>query len=343
MKTKIMAEDILRMAAEQIRDATGLNVEVHSEIALDGPDGVIRITWQDMEWRFAAEVKHTLTLATVGAAVQRLRRHVKRGIIVARYIPPREADLLKETDTQFMDAAGNAYLNEPPLFVFIRGKKPAQRYTGRPPLRAFRPAGLQVIFGLLCNPGMKNAQYREIAKATNVALGTVGWVMQDLRQIGHLVEMGRRGRSLVKKKELLERWVAAYPEQLKPKKLLGTFKATNPDWWKDAELPRRQAYWGGETAAAKLTEQLKPQGATIYTKELKALAEWMVRNKIRKDPNGNIEIIERFWNFEPDGEYPALVHPILIYADLLATADARNIETARIVYDTAVARLVRED
>ena len=46
-----------------------------------------------------------------------------------------------------------------------------------------------------------------------------------------------------------------------------------------------------------------------------------------------IEIMRKFWRFEPDPKFPKLTHPILIYADLLATADARNIETARIIYD----------
>ena len=33
------------------------------------------------------------------------------------------------------------------------------------------------------------------------------------------------------------------------------------------------------------------------------------------------------------GKYEDLVHPILIYADLLATGNERNIETAKMIYD----------
>jgi hypothetical protein len=161
--------------------------------------------------------------------------------------------------------------------------------------------------------------------------------------MGNLVEMGKRGRRLIHKEKLLARWATAYPEQLRPKKLLGTFKAANADWWKETELPDPDTYWGGEVAAAKLTQHLKPQTATIYTPELKALFEWLIKNRIRQDPDGNIEILRKFWKFEPDWEYPTLTHPVLIYADLLATADARNIETARIIYDKEILRLIRED
>jgi len=50
--------------------------------------------------------------------------------------------------------------------------------------------------------------------------------------------------------------------------------------------------------------------------------------------------LRKFWKFEPDWGYPNVTPPILIYADLLATADARNIETAKIIYDKEIARLI---
>ena len=343
MRTRTAENKILRTALEKLEKTTELTAEAYPEVDPEGPDAVIRITWQGMEWHFAADITYTLTPAMIGAAVQQLRRHIAKGILVTKYVTPQVADILKETGTPFLDAAGNAYLNEPPLFVFIKGNKPPERDTRKPPIRAFRPTGLQVVFALICNPDLEKAQYREIAQAADVALGTVGWVMQDLRQLGNLVEMGKRGRRLIQKEKLLARWATAYPEQLKPKKLLGTFKAANTDWWKETELPGPETYWGGEIAAAKLAQHLKPQTATIYTRELKVLFEWLIKNRIRQDPDGNIEIVRKFWKFEPDWEYPNLTHPVLIYADLLATADARNIETARIIYDKEIARLIRED
>jgi hypothetical protein len=56
-----------------------------------------------------------------------------------------------------------------------------------------------------------------------------------------------------------------------------------------------------------------------------------------------ISILKPFWNFEYPWTHPVLVPSILIYADLLATGDARNIETARLIYEKEIARLVRED
>ena len=37
------------------------------------------------------------------------------------------------------------------------------------------------------------------------------------------------------------------------------------------------------------------------------------------------------------------VNPILIYADLIATADSRNLEAARKLYDSTIAEYIGED
>ncbi|MFP4086002.1 MAG: type IV toxin-antitoxin system AbiEi family antitoxin [Desulfobacteraceae bacterium] len=38
-----------------------------------------------------------------------------------------------------------------------------------------------------------------------------------------------------------------------------------------------------------------------------------------------------------------ICHPFLVYADLMATADARNSKAAEMIYDKHLAELVRED
>jgi hypothetical protein len=96
-----------------------------------------------------------------------------------------------------------------------------------------------------------------------------------------------------------------------------------------------------EAAAAWLTEYLKPQKITIYANQ--PISRFLMRNKIKKDPDGNIEILRVFWNFEVDWHKKKVVPPLLIYADLLATGDARNIETARMIYENELNRYIRED
>jgi hypothetical protein len=342
MKT-ITEKEVLQRALEGLQKTAKLNVKIQHKVLDDpyGPDATIRITWQDMEWHFVAEVKKNLTRGMLGGAIQQLRKYPKKAILITAYVTPQMADLLKEMEIPFVDTVGNAYINEPPLLIFLKGNKPVDKYREKPTARTFQPTGLQLVFALLCNPGLENAPFRAIAKTADVALGTVGWVIRDLKELGHLIDMGKRGRRLIRKKDLLNRWVTAYPDQLRPKKLLGRYRATDLDWWKNADLGAFQAYWGGEIAANILTKYLKPQIVTIYTRE--PLGELFLKNRIKKDHNGDIEILEAFWKFEYKWQQSKLVHPILIYADLLATGDARNIETAEIIYERELTRFIRED
>lgn len=337
--------DTLQRAIDAFQKMTGLKIErlTGEARARAVPDAVIRIPFQGKGIRFAVEVKNFLTRTTLGVAVQQLRNDPRnrKGLLVTRYITPQVADLLKNMGIPFMDAAGNAYIDDPPLYVFVKGNKLPEDDRPEPVTRAFRPGGLRIIFTLLNNPGMEKTPYRNIAKATGLALGTIGWVMNDLRKLGYLVDMGARGRRLTRKNDLLTRWVTAYPDQLRPGLVIGRFKAKDDDWWKDAEIETFHALWGGEIAAARLTKYLKPQTATIYTRE--PPARLVLKYQLKKDPAGRVEILRPFWHFEYPGHHPDLVPPVLIYADLLATGDERNIETAGLVHEKEIARLVRED
>jgi hypothetical protein len=332
-----------RIAAE-VNPALERNVDLTRRV-----DALIRITWQDIELHFFAEVKNTLTLATLGAAVRQLRDTTvhqpnlfpEKGILIAWYVTPQMADRLKEMDIPFIDTAGNAFINEPPLFVFVKGNKPARPLRAKRLTRAFQPTGLQVIFALLCNPGLEKATFREINKTANVALGTVNWVMRDLREMGYLIDMGKRGRLLTRKKDLVDRWATAYPDKLRKKQLTGRYEGPDIEWWRIAALRDFKAYWGAEIAAAMLTRYLKPQTVTIYARQ--PIGKLLLRHRIKKNPTGEIEILKTFWNFQFEWNHPELVHPLLIYADLLATGDPRNIQTAEMVYERELTRLIGKD
>jgi hypothetical protein len=269
-----------------------------------------------------------------------LRRFQPQGILVTHHVTPNQAEKLKQLNVSFFDTAGNAFLNDPPLYVFVSGRRPEHERHKEKPSRAFMPSGLRTIFALLCKPGLELQSYRDIATAANVSHGTIGWVMRDLEKERHLVDMGTRGRRLTKKADLVKRWVEAYPQQLRPKLLIARYSSKDSDWWKDADLERFGAYWGGEVAAAKLTKDLRPQQKTIYA--VTTIPEIQVKYAFKKDPNGDVEILKRFWAFDEEASKTGIVPPLLVYADLIASGDDRNIETAEIIYDTQISRLLGE-
>jgi hypothetical protein len=297
-------------------------------------DGAIQIDANGKRFRFFAQIKNVDRPVALAAAKHQVEAYGARGILVAPYLTAELADHCRHNDLNFIDAAGNAYLRAPGLFVFVRGERP------RTPLRAtatgIRAAGtataLRVVFALLCNPALVNAPYREIATAADVALGTVGWVFYDLQARGYIAG-GRRNRNrrLLEPARLLEEWVTNFPIKLRPKLNLRRLQAPDPGWWQRARLVAG-ARWGGEVAAARLTEALKPAACTIYLDPHTArevLAVLVKEHRLRADPQGNVEILDAFWKFQPEPTPPDLVPPVLVYADLMATLDPRNLEVAK--------------
>jgi hypothetical protein len=48
----------------------------------------------------------------------------------------------------------------------------------------------------------------------------------------------------------------------------------------------------------------------------------LLGNHVQKAPDGNAEIVRRFWNFGYPEKALQVVPPLLVYADLIATGDA---------------------
>ncbi len=93
-------------------------------------------------------------------------------------------------------------------------------------------------------------------------------------------------------------------------------------------------------AAAKLTKFLHPEWAIIYMRGMPG--EMLLKDRLKKDPDGDVEVLEPFWQIEYAWPHQELAPPLLIYVDQLANGDNRNIETARIVYERKLVKLMQE-
>src|SRR5437870_6455140 len=188
-KTARPLEHPLLDAALDAARAHGVKVRVverEPKLGRTQADALLRIEHGGQEILYAAEVRPTLHPATLGAALHQLERLGHQALLITDYVTPALADELKAHRVAFLDAAGNAYLDKPPLLVWVKGMKPAAKPVPAHTGRAFQPTGLQVLFAVLCNPEVVNKPYRELAAMAGVAHGTVGWVMPDLQQLGYL-------------------------------------------------------------------------------------------------------------------------------------------------------------
>lgn len=316
------------------------------------------------------------TLGGVMAQLDHLTREDKRpGLLITEYITPPLAERLKALEIQFIDTVGNAYLKEGKMFLWITGRKPEHEQLQKKQRGAFTAAGLKVMFALICDPELANAPYRTIAEAGGVALGVITPVLEDLRKLGQLA-VAKRNRRLICTKRLLDEWATAYARTLRPRTLLRELITQDFNTWQDWDLERVNAQWGGEPAASMFAGNLVPGVLTMYVAELPAqlIVTYQMTafarmerkaghpvpvhvrlhqrdNAVEEKTPGitfytggmnltaNVEIRKRFWGAALKTNAPHYIVPFpLIYADLLATGEARCMETARLIYDEHLAR-----
>lgn len=339
--------ELIAEALQAVVTTTGLQAELVAGKPARGngvaTDAFIRVGGKKRPLDFAVEARERVTSAGLGTLAMEFRQPARRSLLVTSYVTPQQAEELREKNIPFLDTAGNVFLNEPSLFVFVTGKRPtAPRVPTKNFSQAFRPSGLGILFALLGQPGLENQPMRDIAVAADVSLGAVSWELKQLEQAGYLLNSKTHGRRLLKQAELLKRWIEAYHERWRPKLLLARCSASRPDWWKgkDARLKAYHAYWGGEVAAEKLTNYLKPQTQTIYTRG--TAKELQLEFELKRDPQGDIEILQVFWPPEEKGTVRQLAPELLVYADLLGDADERRLETAGLIYERYLAELIGE-
>ncbi len=294
---------------------------------------------------YVVEVKSRLTPATHGAATMQLQQAAATtghpALLVTEYLTPPMAHKLRAQKQQFADAVGNVYLEGPGLLVYVTGRKPPLGHMAPNAGKAYTLTGLKVMFALLCDPALADAPHRAIAAAAGVALGAIPAVLADLQQTGHLLVLAKR-RRLNATRRLLDEWALAYARRLRAKTLQAIYVVKDFDTWPHWQLDA-PALWGGEPAANLLVQYLRPGVLTIYADKLLPMlqAQHAMRKVRLAEANGAVlEWRKPFWGTLPAAARPDTVHPVLVYADLLATGDARCIETAQMVYDQHLARLL---
>jgi len=347
LETNKTEQEVLELAVDAVARETELPIRVARVEPKMGDrtyDALIDVAGK----KLIAEAKKWAPQANLGALIAQIHAMPGPGVLVADYVNPNMADELKRRGVQFMDTAGNAYLKGGGFHVWVKGNRAgaANPRATQKRGRAFSNTGLKVVFAFLCDPKLVDAPYRDIAEVADVAVGTVGWVLNDLRATGYVRQRGERAhRRLANGRQLLNRWVEVYPERLKPKQKVGNFAAAEAGWWPRADIKPFHAYWGGETAGAKLTDYLQPEVATIYVEEA-GIAELLRAFRLRKAQPGardenRVEVYRQFWRDK--GPYTGVVHPVLAYADLVATADPRNLEVANMIWETHLDRELRKD
>lgn len=313
------------------RAVAALNSNLHREKATIDYYGEIPYL-TIMGKRFLCVVEPNLTL---GVMIDKIPEHYgpvdkdTRILFITVNATPKMLELAKIPDINILDCAGNFNIqyqlkNENIVLMLAnKGEKPVEDTTAKA-YPIFLEKGLKVIFNLLLEKQNVGRPYREIMDATGVAIGTVKNVIDGLIY-QQFVRVEKNKRFLTNTDRLLMLWATNYGLNLKPKLFQTRFAFRNEERrrnWKHLELPEGML-WGGEPAAALNDGFIAPGEFTVYT-DIPA-ATLMKTGAVIPDAYGEIAVYQKFWKGTDAETVPAL----LIYADLMDTANGRCIEAAQ--------------
>ncbi|WP_278235618.1 type IV toxin-antitoxin system AbiEi family antitoxin [Isoptericola sp. AK164] len=300
------------------------------ELTLAGPVARIEVDGMSSErrwwWFDAKDPEHRRALRAADSLEDLL--------LIGDKIPLSVAERTRERGGWHIDAAGNAYVRAPGVHIDVHGRRTASRTERKTRLSTAQETNLmsagraQVIFCLLSWPDLVSMPIRAIADVAGVSPGTAHTTIKALTEEDYLF----LGASVIaRREELLDRWATAFPLGLGRSLELGRF-CGKPDLsaW---EATGSSVRVSGEYAA----DNIRGTDLTLYAKELEPAL--IARSRWRRPEPGesaNIIVRRKFWT-EPTSPLgrntgaPSIrrAPALLVYADLLASREPRQQETAR--------------
>ena len=278
----------------------------------------------EMIWggaRYPVLFKANCSALTIDQIVKRSEER-SRIFFCTPYITPSLADLMVKHDCLYADLAGNLFIRKGNTVVLVQNQKKPQslerKYTRG---RAWTLTGLKVLFLLLTEDEALNWPYRKIAEFSGVSLGSVRYILADLKNGKVIAEVNGQNRWSGKNTTIAD-WGAAYKEKLLP---------SLDRRFYDGKIPEECEHFGlavsGETALQGLT-LMKSRRFLAYKHGNINIC--IAQKRWRENAEGNIEIRQAFW---PECRIFAERVPwLLVYADLLAEDDPRCNEAALEIY-----------
>jgi hypothetical protein len=305
-----------------------------------GQRDIFMITINGVELKFnlyyAQQISHLQLNYIQREAIDALKEDQLPTLVICPVIYPKIAQKLSDLNINYMDALGNVNINEKTVYIRNSGKKATSEVIATKG-RLFGETGLKLLFALLQDQEAVNLPYRDLAKLMNISPASITILYKEMTRSGYLFEDYDDRKRLLRKRELLQRWVTGYQEILRPKILIGMYQSFKKDFIRNyANLPidEWQGSWGGEPAAAIYTKHLTPGILTMYVPKDEKI--WMKKmSLIPVEEKQEIEVLQYFWNKDHPLFMiePYTVPPLLAYAELAASGDSRNLETAQKIYD----------
>jgi hypothetical protein len=313
-------------ASESLARTTGLHTRMLSHNTADDDGRFIIETGDGHTFDLPFDVK---TMIDRRDQLLTFKNRHRDAVLITRELSRAMAEQCRELGIQFIDHAGNCFLQQPGLFVFVTGVKESSKST-QAAARGLTPATLRVVFAVLTSPSLLNTSVRRIAEVASISHGAAGAALITLEEAGYFTSAKSGRRVLAMPERWLDTWTEGYLGRIRPK--LEKYRMSAPlpisALLKRVSPQYREVALGGE-AAAEPKFGLKPGALTLYMdlRDPGVMRDIVQELKLRRDPAGNIELVDMFWNTKALPCFPT-VPDALIYADLVGTGDQRTFEIA---------------
>jgi hypothetical protein len=321
-------------ARERLRDF-GIALEVERQ---DRDARVVTLSREGQRQRYLAVATEPMTLGSLAhGTLRQFSTSPEPLLIIGNSIGRRSAAAFRDSGIQFIDTLGNAFIAFGGVFVEVAGRvesttqiSDARERTARrrQPTNIFSSGRSQVILALISWPELSTAKIREIANAAGVSTGLAHNTLDQLQEAGFVVPASRR---LDRIEQLLDLWTAAYPTGLGKRLEIANYHGdvSRPISRFTAEQP---IYLSSESA--KGSGVVRPATLTVYLEDLDPKFLIVNRWDASRDRKPNIFVRHKFWTSpRTEEERPSTSERNapwpLVYADLVATRDARLSEVAQ--------------
>lgn len=344
MEKKQILQEALKQLNDFLRNEMNLpaneNLFTVTGRALNADDAVT-IKSANSENLYSVFVQTWAPQKDINALISQMKSISSKAILFADFVNPVMAGKLRQRSISFVDCAGNLSIRSDQFNFYVKGKRLPQLRSKRVRGRAFNPAGLKLIFAIFNQPKFLQASYRDISNKVNIALGSVGPVIDDLYASGYILDEGER--RLVNKKRLFERWVDGYLEKLRPKQILACYTCDDENWWKNADPVEFHGLWGGEVVIAKSTPFMMPETISLYFSSDLKHKEFANHYGLRKDDEGEICVYKNFWSpaYVGDDNIDGL-SSMIVYADIVDSINPGNWDVAKTFYGEAIVDLLQD-
>jgi hypothetical protein len=295
-------------------------------------DAAIRVDTPTGPQRCFVEHKQTHLSAETAQHLVTIQREVPELMVFAPHVGRDLGELFTRERVNFIDLSGNCHVRFGDRYLArVQGNTPTPQ---NPADKGMRAASYEALLALLIDPELLDGTTRAIASAAgDISPQTAADLRARLVEQGLLLRTRRHHRwSPTGRKHALDLWLTGWTSTLFPRLLVGRFRARTRDLpvlesqLAAAITPIAPWRWGGGAAAQRLTQFYRGEQTVLYVEQ--PPADLAKRLALVPDRAGPVVLARSPGPLAFRGPHPETVHPLLIYADLLAEGHDRAREAA---------------